>query len=62
MWLTSYHPGTVHRTTRLAVEVRDAIESDSLYGPLHDKQRHMVGIEYEVVLEHELRERGTFCG
>lgn len=28
---------------------------DPLYGPMHDKERHIVGIEYEVVLEHELR-------
>jgi Protein of unknown function TPD sequence-motif len=43
---------------RLAKEVREAIVSDPFYGPLHDKERHMVGIEHEVVLEHELKALG----
>lgn len=46
-------------TTRLAREVREAITRDPLFGPMHDKERHIVGIEYEVVLEHELRTLGT---
>lgn len=45
-------------TTRLAGEVRDAITGDPLYGPMHDKERHIIGIEYEVVLEEELKELG----
>jgi hypothetical protein len=46
-------------TTRLAMEVRRAMEHDPVYGPLSDKQRHLVGVEFEVVLEQELHELGT---
>jgi len=45
--------------TRLAREVREATTFDPLYGPLHDKERHIVGIEYEVVLEQELHSLGN---
>jgi hypothetical protein len=45
-------------TTRLALEVSEAIDSDPMYGPAHDRQRQFIGIEYEVVLEHVLREMG----
>ncbi|KAL7573182.1 hypothetical protein ACA910_018842 [Epithemia clementina (nom. ined.)] len=41
--------------TRLAYEVNQAIQADPMYGPMLDKQRHLVGIEYEVVLEYLLR-------
>jgi hypothetical protein len=47
-------------STRLAVQVKEAIDSDPMYGPMHDKERHIVGVEYEVVLEHYLLETGTF--
>jgi hypothetical protein len=47
-------------STRLAVQVQEAIDSDPMYGPIHDKERHIVGVEYEVVLEHYLLETGTF--
>jgi Protein of unknown function TPD sequence-motif len=52
---------------RLAKEVRQAINFDPFYGPLHDKERHTVGIEYEVILEQELKAlgtqySGTLCG
>ena len=40
------------------MEVRDAIASDPLCGPVSDRARHFVGIEYEVVLEHELKNLG----
>ena len=43
---------------RLAKEVRDAINTDPMYGPFHDKRRHVVGIEYEVVLEFKLEAMG----
>jgi hypothetical protein len=43
----------------LAREVREAIVADVLYGPLHDRERHIVGVEYEVVLEQELLALGT---
>jgi hypothetical protein len=44
--------------TRLALEVSEAIDSDPMYGPAHDRQRQFIGVEYEVVLEHVLREMG----
>jgi hypothetical protein len=46
-------------TTRLAREVQDAIASDPMYGPKQDKERHWIGVEYEVLLEHTLTEMGT---
>ena len=52
-------PSTVFRTTtRLAQEVREAINADPMYGPVHDRDRHVVGIEYEVVLEFKLHAMG----
>jgi len=58
--------------SRLSLEVREAIDSDPMYGPRQDKERHNVGIEYELLLEQtltsmdipyeaeaELRMRGT---
>jgi hypothetical protein len=45
-------------TTRLALEVIEAIDSDPMYGPAHDRQRQLIGVEYEVVLEYVLREMG----
>ena len=45
-------------SSRLAREVRQATNTDPLYGPMHDKERHIVGIEYEVVLEQELHALG----
>ena len=48
------HPNT----TRLANEVIAAIKSDPLYGPKHDRARHMIGIEYEVILEETLKSMG----
>lgn len=58
--------------SRLCLEVREAIDSDPMYGPRQDRERHNVGIEYELLLEQtlrsmdipfeteaELRERGT---
>ena len=45
-------------STRIAMEVQEAIEHDPLYGPMHDRRRHLVGIEYEVILEQKLRDIG----
>ena len=42
-------------TTRLAREVQDAMIADPMYGPRHDKERHIVGVEFEVVLEYKLK-------
>lgn len=44
--------------TRLATEIYEAMQSDPMYGPKHDKQRHFLGIEYEVALERELLSMG----
>mmetsp|Transcript_47287 Transcript_47287/g.71539 ORF Transcript_47287/g.71539 Transcript_47287/m.71539 type:complete len:336 (+) Transcript_47287:70-1077(+) len=44
--------------TRLAVEVMEAIDSDPLYGPRQDRERHSVGIEYEIILEQTLSSMG----
>eukprot|EP00536_Pseudo-nitzschia_multiseries_P001752 jgi/Psemu1/181823/e_gw1.22.195.1 len=44
--------------TRLAREVHDAIAADPLYGPVSDRARHFIGIEYEIVLERGLNNLG----
>lgn len=49
-------PSTI--TSRLAREVKDAIDSDPMHGPIHDKTRHIVGVEFEVVLECKLKSLG----
>jgi hypothetical protein len=41
-------------TTRLSVEVIQAIDADPMNSPKQDKQRHTIGVEYEVILEHFL--------
>lgn len=41
--------------SRLSLEVREAVDSDPLYGPKQDRERHNVGIEYELLLEQTLR-------
>ena len=45
-------------TTRLALEVKEAIEMDSFCGPASDRARHFIGIEYEIVLERGLKNLG----
>ena len=45
--------------SRLAVEVRQALDSDPMYGPRSDRERHNVGVEYEVLLEETLRDMGV---
>jgi len=52
--------GYTDKTGRLASEVQDAIYSDPMYGPLHDRDRHLAGLEYEVVLEFRLKDMGSF--
>ena len=48
-----------YKGTNLASPVCAAVDCDPMYGPRHDRQRHMVGIEYEVVLEQQLKAIGT---
>ena len=49
---------TTRTTTRLARLVHHAICNDPMYGPRHDRERHFVGIEYEVLLESKLKDMG----
>jgi len=44
--------------SRLSLEVREAIDSDPMYGPRHDRERHNIGVEYELLLEETLRSMG----
>eukprot|EP00550_Attheya_septentrionalis_P004605 CAMPEP_0198290534 /NCGR_PEP_ID=MMETSP1449-20131203/8359_1 /TAXON_ID=420275 /ORGANISM="Attheya septentrionalis, Strain CCMP2084" /LENGTH=368 /DNA_ID=CAMNT_0043989043 /DNA_START=158 /DNA_END=1264 /DNA_ORIENTATION=- len=44
--------------TRLATEVMEAIDSDPMYGPRQDRERHFVGLEHELMLEQSLRAMG----
>lgn len=46
--------------TRLAAEVKEALDADPMYGPKHDRWRHTVGVEYEVVLEESLKSLGKY--
>lgn len=46
------------KTTRLALEVKEAIDSDPLCGPTSDRAKHFIGIEYEIVLERGLKNLG----
>ena len=45
--------------SRLATEVKEAQNADPLHGPENEKRSHLVGVEYEVVLEQQLRALGT---
>ena len=56
-----HHPATTNDGTRLAAEVMKAIECDPMYGPSHDRQRHLIGVEYEVLLELQLNELSEDC-
>lgn len=47
-------------TTRLALEVKDAVDSDPLCGPVSDRARHFIGIEYEIILERGLKNLGKY--
>ncbi len=44
-----------NKMTRLAKEVQEAISLDPLYGPRYDRERQIIGTEYEIVLEQTLR-------
>jgi len=44
--------------SRLSLEVREAVECDPIYGPRSDKERHNIGIEYELLLEYTLKNMG----
>ena len=46
--------------TRLAIEVQEAILLDPLYGPRSDRERQIIGSEYELVLEQILHSMSKF--
>jgi hypothetical protein len=59
--LITVFPGTSRKgKTRLAIEAQRCIDSDPMYGPVHDKRRHCIGIQYEVMLEEYLKEMGEY--
>lgn len=48
------------KITRIAREVTQAINQDPLYGPRHDKQRRVIGLEHEIILEQALHAMSKF--
>ena len=46
--------------TRLAKEVQEAISLDPLYGPRSDRERQIIGTEYEIILEQTLRSMSEY--
>ncbi|KAL3794846.1 hypothetical protein ACHAW5_004368 [Stephanodiscus triporus] len=52
---TTTKPPRAIALSRLSREVREAVDSDPMYGPRQDKERHNIGIEYESLLEETLR-------
>jgi hypothetical protein len=40
----------------------EAIDSDPMYGPRHDRDRSEIGVEYEVLLEKSLNDIGECDG
>ena len=42
------------KQTRIYREIIHAINKDPLYGPRHDKQRRVIGLEHEIMLEQAL--------
>ena len=46
--------------SRIAKEVQEAIYMDPLYGPRSDRERQIIGTEYEIVLEQILRSMSKF--
>ncbi|KAL7543008.1 hypothetical protein ACHAWF_007299 [Thalassiosira exigua] len=46
------------RLSRLALEVREAVDADPMYGPRHDRERHSIGEEYELLLQETLQTMG----
>ena len=51
---------TEEPVTRLAKEVQEAICMDPLYGPRSDRERQIIGMEYEIVLEQIIRSMSEF--
>lgn len=42
----------------MASEVIRSIDCDPIYGPRHDRERRIIGVEYEIMLEQILLEKG----
>ena len=55
--IMSYRSG---KGTRLAKEVQEAISLDPLYGPRSDRERQIIGTEYEIILEQTLRSMSEY--
>ena len=53
-----HHNTATTSTTRLAMHVQEAVDADPLCGPVSDRNKHFIGIEYEVVLEQMLQNMG----
>lgn len=54
LWVNDAH----NTTKRLGYEVKEAVESDPLCGPIFDREKHFIGIEYELILERGLKKLG----
>lgn len=48
------------KISRLAKEVQEAICMDPLYGPRSDRERQIIGLEYELILEQTLRSMSKY--
>jgi len=46
-------------TNKLTLDVWEATEQDPMYGPRHDRMSAIIGVEYELALEHILRSMST---
>lgn len=46
--------------TLLERQCKEALDADPMYGLQSDRDRHLVGIEYEVVLEHYLNSMSKY--
>ena len=51
---------SLSKLSRLATEVIEAMKSDPLYGPKQDRERHLIGLEHEVMLENALEAMSEF--
>lgn len=52
--LSMYQSFGLNTCNLLSGQVKEAVDADPMYGIESDRDRHLVGIEYECVLEHYL--------
>lgn len=55
MVTSSIRPNFTSEISRLAAEISEAIKKDPLYGPRHERERRIIGVEHEILLEQSLR-------